>query len=111
MKPEPKRRMLSLLGLAQRAGKLAPGSSRAGGAVKGGKAQGVLICTDLSAKSKKEFRFLCEREDVPFWEPDVTIEDLSAAIGFRAGGCALCDPGFARSVAALTISNGKDDTV
>ena len=65
MRPEHKRKMLSLLGLAQRAGKLAPGSSRTSGAVKGGKAQGVLICTDLSAKSKKEFRYLCERESVP----------------------------------------------
>ena len=108
MRPEHKRKMLSLLGLAQRAGKLAPGSSRTSGAVKGGKAQGVLICTDLSAKSKKEFRYLCERESVPLWEPDVTGEELSAAIGFRAGVCAVCDPGFARSIAN---SFGKDDTV
>lgn len=105
-----KRKLLSLLGLAERAGKLSPGSTRTENAVKSAKAQGVFLCSDVSAKTAKEIRFLCEKGRVPVWEPDVTMEELSAAIGFKAGVCAVCDAGFARSAAAL-INNGKDDTL
>lgn len=103
-----KHKLLSLLGMAERAGKLSPGFSRCSSAIKSSKAQGVLLCSDMSAKTAKEIRFLCDRHRVPLWEPDVTIEELSAAIGFQSGVCAVCDPGFARSMAVLT-SNGKDD--
>ena len=106
-----KHKLLCLLGLAERAGKLSPGFTRASSAIKSSKAYGVLVCTDLSAKTAKEVRFLCDRRGVPVWTPDVTIEELSAAIGFKAGVCAVCDPGFARSVAALINSYGKDDTL
>ena len=105
-----KHKLLSLLGMAERAGKLSPGFSRASSAIKSSKAQGVLLCSDLSAKTAKEIRFLCGPRQVPVWEPDVTIDELSAAIGFKAGVCAVCDPGFARSMAALITSIGKDDT-
>ena len=94
-------KLLSLLGIAERAGKLHPGFSRCSNAVKSAKAYGVILCSDLSAKSQKEVRFLCDKYRVPLWTPGITIEELSAAIGFKAGVCAVCDPGFAQRAADL----------
>lgn len=104
-----KRKLLSLLGMATRAGKLCPGFTRCSGAIKSSKANLVIVCRDMSVKSVKEVRFLCEKFNIPLAESDITIEELSVAIGFKAGVCAVCDAGFARSIAALINSNGKDD--
>ncbi len=104
-----KRKLLSLLGMATRAGRLCPGFTRCSTAVKASKASLVIVCRDMSDKTKKEARFLCDKFATPLAESDITVEELSAAIGFKAGVCAVCDAGFAQSMAALINSNGKDD--
>ena len=104
-----KRKLLSLLGIATRAGKLSPVFSRCSSAIRSSKAQLVIVCRDVSDKTAKEIRFLCDKFHVPVADSDINMEELSGAIGWKAGVCAVCDAGFARSMAALTNSNGKDD--
>lgn len=104
-----KRKLLSLLGMATRAGKLCPGFSRCSSAIKSAKANLVIVCRDMSDKTVKEVRFLCDKFNTPVTESDITIEELSVAIGFKAGVCAVCDEGFVRSIASLINSIGKDD--
>ncbi|MBQ2704445.1 MAG: ribosomal L7Ae/L30e/S12e/Gadd45 family protein [Clostridia bacterium] len=85
----------SLLGMARRAGKLEAGFERCATAVKSGKAKLVIVCADISDKTKKEMNFLCTKHNVPLTQIPFTLSQLSAAIGFKAGICAVCEQGFA----------------
>jgi len=97
----------SLLGMARRAGKLDAGFERCSTAIKSGKAKLVIACSDISDKTKKEIRFLCNKQGVQVAEVSFTLSQLSAAIGFKAGLCAVCDQGFANRLKELLT--GRDD--
>ncbi len=101
-------KMLNLLGIAMRAGKVQAGFNRCSTAVKSGKAKLVILCSDISDKTAKEINFLCGKFPTPVLKADFDILRLSAAIGTKAGVCAVCDAGFANNLAALSNSNGKD---
>ena len=60
-----------------------------------GRAKGVFVTADASSKTKKEVRFFCAQANVPVQEVEVTMEDISRALGRRAGVIAVCDKGFA----------------
>lgn len=96
----------SLLGLARRAGKLEAGFERCCTAIKSGKARLMIVCCDISDKTQKEILFLCNKHGVQVIKVAFTLSQLSAAIGFKAGLCAVCDQGFADRLKELT---GKDD--
>ena len=87
-------RVLSLLSLAMKAGKLVSGEFLTEKAVKTGKATLVIAAEDASDNTKKMFTNMCTYYDVPlyFWGKK---EDLGAAIGreYRAS-LALTDAGF-----------------
>lgn len=91
-------KVLSLLGLSARAGKLASGEYSAETAVKSGKAALVLIAEDASANTKKLFRDKCSFYEVPIYEFG-TKEVLGHAIGkeLRAS-IAVLDEGLANAV-------------
>ncbi len=97
----------SLLGMARRAGKLEAGFERCSAAIKSGKAKLVTVCCDISEKTTKEIVFLCEKHNVQVVKVAFTLSQLSDAIGFKTGICALCDSGFAQRLTQLLI--GKDD--
>ncbi len=90
---------LALLGFARKAGKLAVGTAATTDAIKRGKARLAITASDISAKSAKEIRFLCDKHDVNFINPQLTTYDITAAIGTKAGIIALLDDGFAKSIA------------
>lgn len=102
-------RAVSMLGMARRAGKLEAGFERCASSVKSGKAKLALSCCDISDKTKKELAFLCSKHGVPHIDAFLTIAQLSAAIGFKAGLCVICDDGFAKRLTQLFTDNGKDD--
>ena len=87
-------RVLSLLSLAMKAGKLVSGEFLTEKAVKTGKATLVIAAEDASDNTKKMFTNMCTYYEVPlyFWGKK---EDLGAAIGreYRAS-LALTDAGF-----------------
>lgn len=91
-------KVLSLLGLSARAGKLASGEYSAETAVKSGKAALVLIAEDASANTKKLFHDKCSFYEVPIYEFG-TKEVLGHAIGkeLRAS-VAVLDEGLANAV-------------
>lgn len=99
---------LSLLGMARRAGKLQVGTERCSAAVKSGHAALAVTCTDLSAKSKKETDFLCDKHSVAVIHADFTIAELSGAIGTKAGLIAVCDQGFAKRLKVLLTAKRED---
>jgi ribosomal protein L7Ae-like RNA K-turn-binding protein len=88
-----------LLGICRKAGKLKFGMDMAKSACETGEAKAVFAAKDLSAKSLKEIRFACAKNNVPIYLLDMTMEDIAAAIGKTTGILAVLDGGFAKSLA------------
>lgn len=90
--------MLSLIGLATKAGKTASGEFLTEREVKSGKAALVIVAGDASENTKKKFRNMCDYYKVPiyFYEDKDT---LGHAMGkqFRASLTVL-DEGFAKGI-------------
>ena len=55
----------------------------------------MILAADLSDKTKKNVRFEAEKYHVSVLEPAFNMEEISAAIGKKAGVLAVCDRGFA----------------
>ena len=94
-------KLLSLLGLARRAGKIEPGFDAAATAAKSGKAALLLAARDISEKTVKNLRYEGDRAGIPTLRVSAGMEELGRACGVRAGVLALTDPGFARAVQKL----------
>lgn len=90
-------KVISLLGLAERAGKIASGEFAAEKAVKTGKARLIIVAEDASDNTKKKFSDMCKYYQVPF-ACYSQKELLGHGIGkeFRAS-LAVLDGGFAES--------------
>lgn len=101
------RKLLNLISLAQKAGKVASGEFRTEKAVKGAQAALVILSSDASDNTKKKFRNMCEWYHVPVFE-SVGKDDLGHLIGRGERSClAVTDEGFASSMRKLI---GTDDT-
>ena len=95
MKPN---KVFSLLGLATRAGRTASGEFMTEKPVKNKTAALVIVGTDASANTKKNFRDMCSFYHVPYYEYG-TKEELGHAMGkeMRAS-LAVTDAGFAKTL-------------
>lgn len=89
--------ILSRLGFARKASKLAFGFQKSKEALKQRKAKLIVVAADVSNKSEKEIRFFAG-DSVPVIRINSTIEELSQAIGLRAGIVAVTDQGFATAI-------------
>ena len=91
-------KVLSLLGLSNKAGRLVSGEFSTETAVKTGKACLVLVSREASENTKKKFRNMCDYYQVP-----IAVyggkEELGGSIGqeYRAS-LAVTDPGFAGAI-------------
>ena len=92
------KKMLSLFGLAAKAGRIASGEFQTEAAVKEGTAQLVVVAEDASENTKKLFRDKCSFYHVPVMQLG-TKEELGHAIGKEYRACvAILDAGFAEAV-------------
>ena len=81
-------KLLSLLGLARRAGKVEPGFDAAVGAARSGKAALLLAAGDISEKTVKNLRYEGDRAGIP----TLRVSSGMEALGLRhAGRCAGAD--------------------
>lgn len=99
------KKVLSMLGLATRAGRIASGEFQTETAVKTGTACLVVVAEDASDNTKKLFSDKCSFYKVPLIIYG-TKEELGHAIGkeFRAS-LAILDAGFAEAV--LKVQDGS----
>lgn len=90
---------LQLLGLAQRAGKVASGEFMTESTVKEHKARLVIVATDASDNTKKQFKNMCDYRKVLYREYS-DKESLGHAIGkeFRAS-ISVTDENLAKEIA------------
>ncbi len=90
-------KLLGLLGVAMRAGRIHSGEFAAEKLIQSGKASCVIVARDASANTKSKFRSKCEFYGVPFAEFS-TKEKLGHALGKEIrSSIALEDPGFAEA--------------
>lgn len=91
-------RILSMLGLATKAGRIASGEFSTEKAVKSGSAFLVVVSEEASENTKKKFRNMCSFYQVPMYLYG-SKEMLGNSIGkeFRAS-LAVLDEGFAKSL-------------
>lgn len=88
-------KLLGLIGIATKAGKISAGSEIVIESIKLKKAKLVIIAQDSSEKTRKNFEFLCNKNDIKLIVCE-TIESLSKTIG-KKNKAVLCvkDKNFA----------------
>lgn len=96
-------RLLSLLGIARRAGRLSVGHDASIEAIVRNKAKLCILCADASERLKSEMRHACSygKKDILCLTLDFDILTLSGAIGTRAAVITVNDTGFAEKIACL----------
>ena len=102
-------KVLGLLGLAEKAGKVRSGEFSTGKAVKSGKAGLVIVSEESSDNTKKMFRNMCTYYEVPLYYFGKK-EELGRAMGkeMRAS-LAIVDGGFAGALEKLMNDNGGSE--
>ena len=94
-----KTKVLTLLGFAAKAGKLAYGFEAAVSSVKTGKSILVLTAADVSQKSLKEIKYFTDKFGVKHLSLESTdMKTLSNAVGRKCGIISVNEKGFAESV-------------
>lgn len=102
-------KLLSLLGMCRRAGRLEIGFEKCEKAIQSKKAKLIVCANDLSKKTQKEIKFSVEKNGnaVPVIVIDYDKIALSNAIGTPAGVTAICDSGFAERTLTLYQTGGN----
>ena len=101
-------KLLSMLGLARRAGKIEPGFDAAVSAARGRKAAVLLCAQDMSEKTVKNLRYEGDRAGAATLRLSVGMEELGRACGARAGVLAVTDKGFAKAIKGLAEAATED---
>ena len=91
-------KVLSLLGLARRAGKLEAGFDAAVSAARAKKACLLVAAADVSEKTVKNLKYEGDRVGTPTVRAKAGMEELGRACHVRAGVLAVTDQGFAAAL-------------
>lgn len=89
---------LTLLGFASKALKLEYGMQKSVEALKKNRSKLIVTASDLSEKSKKEILFYANKQNIRLLTLDVTVENLSTAVGRKCGVISVNDNGFADAI-------------
>ena len=91
-------KVLSLLGLAKRAGRVKSGNFQVMEAIRDGSARLAVIAEDTSAGSRKQIEDKCRYRSVPFIAYG-SKEKLGSCTGTMERSCiVVCDDGFAEAI-------------
>ena len=104
-------RLLSLLSLTRRAGKLGLGFDPVKEAVQRREAALVLLAADLSPKTKKEVQWFCRTAGCPVRELPATMDEIWYAVGKRSGVLAIADQGLAENAVRQLTAQNKEETL
>ena len=93
-------KILTLLGFASKAGKLSFGFATSKEMILKNKSRLIVISSDISEKSRKEMRFIAEKNGINTIILDDTEQlKLSNAVGHSCGIVSVNDSSFASAVA------------
>lgn len=96
-----------MLGMARRAGKLSMGHDMALKAIKNHKAKLLIFASDVSPRLINEFNAQTERysKSIICCNVEETINELYAALGYKAGVITVDDANFSNRITQLIASN------
>ena len=96
-------KILSLFGLARRAGKLAPGHDAVIESVVKNKAKLCVLCVDASERLERDIKHACsyENKNIPVLKANFDMKTLSKAIGTKAAVISINDEGFAKKLLSM----------
>lgn len=98
-------KLLHLLGIARRAGRLSLGNDAAVEALRKGKTRLILLAGDLSPRTASGVEFAAKEEEVTVVHTGATMDEISMALGKRTGVVAVNDAGFAKKLIALSADD------
>ena len=101
-------KILSLLSMCARAGKIKMGTDAVKEACVSGKAFGVYAADDISQKSLKEAKFICQKTCVKLYSLEASMEEVGNQMGKRVGIIAVLDSGFNKKAASLALEIATD---
>ena len=105
-------KLLPLLGIARKAGKLALGNDPAVDALRKGKSRLVLLACDLSQRTANGIRSAATEEGIDLVELDATMDQIAMALGKRTGIISVNDVGFSKKIVALcTAANDEREGI
>ncbi|SDD44902.1 L7Ae/L30e/S12e/Gadd45 family ribosomal protein [Sporomusa acidovorans] len=94
-------KLMSLLGLAQKAGKIVSGEFGVQGAIKSGKAKLLIIAIDASDSTQKEYQHLAKSRNIAMFCA-LSKEQLGGAIGKALRAVvAVTDEGFTKPIVTI----------
>lgn len=98
-----KDKILSMLGLARRAGRLSMGHAAAIGSIRSKKAKLVLVCAEISQGTKKDIEFTINKFSprTPVAVADIGVDEIYFACGYKAGVIAVEDENFSNKIVSL----------
>ena len=96
-------KILSFLGLARRAGRLAPGHDAAIESIVKNKAKLCVLCFDASERLEREIRHACSYggKNIPVIKSGFSAGELSKAIGTKAAVVSVNDEGFSKKLLSM----------
>ena len=97
-----KNRVLSLLGIARRAGRLSLGHDAVDEALKKREAKLILLARDVSARTAAHAQKAAEQAGTPWLTLADGMEEIGMALGKKAGVIAVNDQGFAKRLTELS---------
>lgn len=90
---------MGLVTMCRKAGKLVMGMDMVKDACNTGTAKAVFTASDFSAKSLKEIKFACYRNNVKLYSLGLSMDEICNDLGKRTGVLAITESGFAKSCA------------
>ena len=102
-------KLLSMLGLCRRAGKLELGYDAVAAAITKNKAKLLLLASDLSEKTGESITYLSGQYGPGPIRLPHTMDQIGRAVGKRAGILAVIDAGFAGSIRKLAAVKDEEE--
>lgn len=94
-------KLFGLLSMCRKSGRMALGFDMSKEAAEKGKAELIVLASDISPKTEKEVRFFSDKHSVKTVKINLTIDDFFHGIGKKVGIVAVCDKGFAKKAESL----------
>lgn len=105
-------RLLSLLGLMRRAGKISMGFDAAAESVRKGEAALVLLSQELSERTESAIRKIAEQCGTCVLSCGYGMEEIGHAVGRRSTGViAVNDNGVADKIKSLCAQNSQEECI
>jgi ribosomal protein L7Ae-like RNA K-turn-binding protein len=98
-------KMMHMLGIATKAGKLALGTEAAKESIVKHKCALVVMASDLSERTVRHFALSAEKSGIKTLKVDVTMEGMAKSVGKKTGVIAVNDMGFANRLLALSAQD------